>query len=308
MPSSILGALLFDRKPKVPQYPLVDIPKEQLGAISENIKALPTLEDLATRIDKFSADELEAQLERALPGYKSLVAQGTANVKAMAAGKVPEDVQQRLQQYYAEQGIATGTSGAGFNLGNLMGAFGRTSYDIMTQGQSALQSWLNESQRRAPVWDFTSMFVTPQQRINVKLQENQMLFQRNWLANKIKAMPEGWESAVKGLLDWVSNTGASVVSMGIGGAMGGGGIGGMMGGGGGGGSAPYSSMFSGMNTNYGMSPYDVGPAGSPANAGYSIGPGGTYSYGSPVTSTDIGPGTGAGPDDFSNWWKTQGGF
>ena len=252
MPSSILGSLLFDKKPKVPGYPTVDIEKEQQAAIDQNAAALPSLEALGSSINSYNSDQINQQLERAMPGWHALQNRGTADINSMLGGEVPEDVKHNLERYMAARGVATGVSGSGFNTGNTLGAYGKTSYDIMSQGLSTARAWLADAERRAPVWDFTSMFVTPQQRISTKLQENQMIFQRNWLAAKIKAMPEGWQTAVKGLLDWISNTGASVVSAYAGGAMGGGGgmsgIGSMMGGGGGSKSSNYSDQFAGMTT------------------------------------------------------------
>jgi hypothetical protein len=297
MPSSILGALLFDRKPKVPQYPQVDIEKEQAAAIAGNRASLPGLEALGADINKYTADQLDAMLERAMPGYKGLIAKGTENIGSFLRGQIPEDVARVIGRSAAEQGIATGTSGSELARKGLVENLGLTSLDLTSRGLNSTLAWMADAERRSPVFDFTSMFITPQQRIAVKLQENQMIFQRNWLANKIKAMPEGWESAVKGLLDWISNTGASVVSMGIGGAMGGGAGGGMMGGGGGGGSTPsYSQQFSTLNT---AAPTASAPP--PSSSGYAPA---NWSNPTPVTPA-YQPGN-ANPPGTSDYFKFGG--
>lgn len=234
--ASIAHALLSD-KPKVPRYPRVDIEKEQQDAISGNIDSLPILQKLAAQTNEFNASQIETQLERAIPGYRNLVNQGTENVSSMLSGELPEDVSRLLKQRAAEAGVALGTSGSQFNKYDELRNLGLTSLDLTQRGLDAANRWIASAQSRSPVMDVTSMFVTPQQRIQTKLSENANIFQRNWLKAKVDAIPEGWEAALITLADNIEEMGSSVLSMYAGGAMGGGGGGGgsPMGGGGSGG-------------------------------------------------------------------------
>lgn len=235
---------LLTEKPKVPQYPLVDIEKEQKSAIEGNISNLPIMEQLASSVNKFASDQIEQQMERAMPGYRQLVNKETANIASMSRGELPEDVSRLLQQRSAEAGVALGTSGSQHNKYDELRNLGLASLDITNRGLDAATRWIASAQTRSPTVDVTSMFVTPQQRISAKLQENANVFQRNWLAAKVKAIPSGGKAALITLFDNIEEIGSSVLKMYAGGAMGG-----AMGGGGGGGSSsapPVGDAWQGM--------------------------------------------------------------
>lgn len=240
--ASMMHALLSE-KPKVPQYPLVDIQEEQKLAIEGNIANLPIMQQLASSTNRFVADQIEQQMERTLPGYRGIVNKGTEQVASMMRGELPEDVSRLLKQRSAEAGIALGTSGSQHQKFDELRNLGLASLDLTQRGLDAATRWIASAQSRSPTVDVTSMFVTPQQRIGVKLQENANIFQRNWLAAKVKAIPDGGKAAVITLFDNIEEMGSSVLSMYAGGAMGGGG-----GGGGGGSAPPISDSWMGMNT------------------------------------------------------------
>lgn len=239
---SALGALLFDRKPKVPQYPTVDFGKElKLGA-QEAIGAMPDIERLGSEYNRYALSEFQKLMEAQYPGYSRIMGEGTKNIESMVKGEIPEDVRAQIERTTAQRGVAAGISGSGLEGAGLTRSLGLTSLDISSRGLQGAQSWLVN---RAPQFDPASMLVSPTFRIQAKLKENEMKFQRDWLANKIKAMPEGWEQAVQGYLDSWAQTNTDITEQWVrmysspGGGMGGGGGGGMgggrMGGGGGGG-------------------------------------------------------------------------
>lgn len=218
--ASMMHALLSE-KPKVPKYPTVDITEEQKLATEGNIANLPIMQQLASETNRFASAEIEKQMERMLPGFRNLVNKGTANVASMMRGELPEDVSRLLRQRSAEAGIALGTSGSQRQKFDELRNLGLASLDLTQRGLDAATRWIASAQSRAPTVDVTSMFVTPQQRIAVKLQENANIFQRNWLASKVKAIPEGGKAALITLFDNIEEMGSSVLSMYAGGAMGG---------------------------------------------------------------------------------------
>jgi len=226
--ASILSGLLTE-KPKVPRFVPLDISKIQGETVAENLANLPAIQDLAGKVNKLSQTELDKALEKALPGYKA----GAAGIASMLRGEVPQDVQTQLQRNVAEQGVARGTSGSQFDLANEYGTYGRTSYQIFQEGLGAAQRWL--AQTTAPRFDFTSMFISPQQQLAVKQNEQEQKWQRDWLAAKIKAIPSGWKAGLINLSNDVDSLGRSIISAYAGGALGG------AGGGGGGGSGPGPS-------------------------------------------------------------------
>lgn len=225
-------------KPRVPKFERIDFEQEQADAIAQNTAALPGLSALADQTNRISTDQLNAALERMLPGYGSMRNKVTENISSYLRGEIPKDVQQGIQRRAAEKGITTGTSGSQFDEFGELRNLGITSLELQQQGLNAAGRWLESIASRTPTFNITSMFISPQERIAVKQQENQFKFQRDWLRNQIKAVPWGVEGWAINLADRIESIGYQVVSSYAGGATGGGG---MMGGGGGGGGQQQSN-------------------------------------------------------------------
>lgn len=236
MAGSIAGAFLSGEKPRIPEYSYVDIGHEQVGAVRDNLRALPLLQTLTSRVNEFSADELAKNLERVFPGYGQILAKGTETLQSQMRGEIPEDVARAVSQASAEKSRAGGYSGSGFGDSLEARDLGLTSLDIINRSLSTAERWMNSALARAPQFDHTRMFISPQERINVKLFENSKRFERDLMKARVDAMPEPWETALKNLFDNVEESGQAALGAYAGGQMGGGGMGG--GGGGGGGSSP----------------------------------------------------------------------
>lgn len=235
MAGSIATALWFSGdKPKIPAYPLVDIEGEQKASINQNLQALPKLQTLATRINDFQSDEIMRLLEKNLPGFSNMLREGTETIQSQLRGEIPEDVARNVSRNALERSRAGGYAGSEFS-GNLEARdLGLTSLDITNRALGYAERWMAQAAARTPTFDFTRMFISPQERINIKLRENEQVFSRNMLHNRIKALPSNEERAAGAFFDNVEELGQSALGAYAGGAMGGGGSG-MMGGGGGGG-------------------------------------------------------------------------
>ena len=281
MASALTTAFFSGGKPKIPEYPLVDIAGEQTAAVKENRSSLPGIENLASRVNAFSSAELMKQLEKALPGYGALLAKGTETIGSQLRGEIPEDVSRAISQATAERSRAGGYAGSEVGRNLTARDLGLTSLDITNRGLASAERWLAQAQSRAPLFDFTSMFVTPAQRISVKLQENANVFNRNLLKARIDALPSPAEAAAGQFFDTIEETGRSVLMMYAGGQMGG--MGGM-GGGGGGGSVKPNRTFDvggGYVGSQGLSP------GASEGGSFYNDTSGTYDMNSGVQSYDL---------------------
>lgn len=223
MAGSIAGAFLSGDKPKIPEYPLVDIGQEQVGSVRDNLRALPLLQQLTSRVNEFSSDEMIKQLERAFPGYGSILAKGTEIIQSQMRGEIPEDVSRAVSTSAAEKSRAGGYSGSGFADSLEARDLGLTSLDIINRSLTTAERWMTQAAARAPQFDFTRMFISPQQRINVKLYENQQKFQRDLMKARVDALPEPWETALKNFFDNVEESGQAALGAYAGMQMGGGG-------------------------------------------------------------------------------------
>ena len=89
--------------------------------------------------------------------------------------------------------------------------------------QHGLANFQSTFAPKSPLMDVTSMFFTPQQRLQFAFQGRESQFQRNLLAEQVAAAPDPATAALGREIDRFFNTAASFGMMAAGGGMGGGG-------------------------------------------------------------------------------------
>lgn len=231
--SSIAGTLIRgDTRPKVPDFIPIDITEEQLRAIAGNQANLQRASELGADTNEQLALQWNDQLERMMPGYGAMLAKGTENVMAGLRGELPEDVVNLIARNSAEAGVVSGTSGSEFNKFGKLRNLGLTSLDMTQRALSSSAQWLQSATARTPFMDFREMFMTPMQRIETEKWNKSMKWNRDWLHNQIRALPNQYQEAAAGFFDTVEETGRNFL-VGWAGQQAGGGGGGGAGGGGG---------------------------------------------------------------------------
>ena len=227
------AAMSAGKKVKVPTFQRVNTEKEQEAAIKQNIASLQSGTELATKTTSAEQNILEQQLRRAIPGYDQLISQASQNIGAGLRGELSPEASRNVQRYSAAQAISRGYRG-GSEAGlfgavkNYAGAMEARQNQALAQAQSFIQQ--QRTTGMAQPFSVSSMFITPTQRINLSLQENQFQYQRDMAAAQVAAQPDPMMAAIGGSL---SNIGGMAFGSGMGGMMGGGGGGGGQGGGGG---------------------------------------------------------------------------
>lgn len=240
MPKTIAGALVgqalgaFGKKPVIPELPTLDTAKVQREAVAGNIAALPGLETLATSVNTFAQSEISRMLETALPGFGAGLSRATATANALARGEIPEDVSAQVQNRSAARSLGGGFGGTGMARALTARDLGLTSLSLQSEGMNRLLGLGGFARQTFPTFDFTTAFLTPQQKLTFDRQQNLDQFNRQLLANQVAAAPDPNDVALAEALDNFFETWKNVGMGMLGGGMGGGG-GGMMGGGGGGG-------------------------------------------------------------------------
>lgn len=127
------------------------------GAIHSNIGNLAGIYGLTTGIDPLQARMGAEAFTQNVPGLAE-----------RARGEVPEDVINELLQAAAERGIMTGSPGGpGANAAYLR-SLGLTSLGLQTESGREIESGIS----RAPLFDPSSMFVTPAQQQEAQLAQN----------------------------------------------------------------------------------------------------------------------------------------
>lgn len=225
---AVAGALIgdalgsFGRKPDIPQLPAIDPSRVQAETIAANKDQLPQLEAIGKQVNQFNLDQQLGMLSQALnfvaPGQ---LQQAQGIVSSQLRGEVPADVQLQLQRRSAAQALLGGFGG-GSGIGRNLTArdFGLTSLGIMNQGLQNFGS-LASLAPRPQSFDITSMFFTPQQRLQSAFAERDAQFQRNLLAEQVAAAPDPATAALGREIDRFFNTAASFGMTAAGGAMGG---------------------------------------------------------------------------------------
>jgi hypothetical protein len=246
------AAMSAGKKVKVPTFQRVNTEKEQEAAIKQNIASLQSGTELATKTTAAEQTLLEQQLRRSIPGYDQLISQASSNIGSALKGEISQDVQSQLQRSAAGRALGGGFGG-GTGMGRNLSArdFGLTSMQIQNQGLAQAQNFIQQQRTfgMAQPFSVSSMFITPTQRINLSLQENQSQYNRDMAAAQVAAQPDPMMAAIGGSL---SNIGGMAFGSGMGSMMGGGGGGGGGQGGGGGG---------GFTINMGGGGYGVGGGG-----------------------------------------------
>ena len=231
---AVAGALIgnaigaFGKKPEIPVLPGINPNNVQAETIASNAQNLPGLQQMAGEINAFNVKQNLGQLSQALefiaPGQ---LAQAQGLVSSQLRGEVPADVAAQLQRRSAAQSLLGGFGGNS-GLGRNLSArdFGLTSMGIQQQGLANFSNLASMVPKTA-MFDLTSMFYTPQQRMNFAFQDREAHFQRDLLANQVAAAPDPGTAALGKEIDRFFNTAASVgMSYAGGGGMGGGGMGG----------------------------------------------------------------------------------
>lgn len=246
MASTTLGSLIglglgaFGSKPNVPQLTPIDPNAIQAQTVAGNIANFGDISKLATSVNQFNQQQLNALIDQALPGARQQIA---GNISSQLRGEVPADVQSAILRGTANRAVAGGFAGSGF-AGNLNArSLGLTSLGLINQGLSSAESWL--SRATAPQMDASSMFFSPQQRLGFAQQQQGLQFQRDVMAAGVAAAPDpGMAALAQGFDSDISRIQNAALSMG------GMAMGGMAMGGGMGGSGMGMSGYGGFGSNF----------------------------------------------------------
>ena len=171
-----LGAAgsLLSKGPKIPTYEKVDQATEQGAAISSNLASFDKSRQLAEQTSAADQEILMANLERAMPGYGSLIGGAGGAIGSMIAGRLPIADQFMKMRQSAEGGVTGGISGsqAGRNL--VARDLGLSQMDLMQRGVQMLNPLLStvRSTAVANPMGVGASFITPQQWTQNAISEN----------------------------------------------------------------------------------------------------------------------------------------
>ena len=227
------GDKVFGTKPKVAEYTPTDLGAESKRAVESNIANMP---------------EIQALLEKILPGYGDMIKQGSKNTLSLLKGEIPQDVQDSIKRTSAFKALSGGYGGSGMAKALTARDFGRTSMDLMHEGGNSAQRWAGISQgANAP------FIVTGAQQGEMTMKNNLYKQAVDQFKFNVDAAPD---PSAAGIFNLQTALGSMAASFGMGSAMGG-----MKSGGAGGGSMSGAGVNAREN-------YGSGPAQNTDNLAY----------------------------------------
>lgn len=233
---------------KVPTAPRVDTTKAAREATIGNIRNMDEIANLATKANDLSSNQFLTMMEKLIPGFSKISGTIADSIKSRVSGELPSDTRRLISQAAAEKGIARGTTGSEFDDFGELRDLGLTSLQISKEGFDAANRWIAAMASGAPQFNFSSMFVTPAQRIATQQWNETNRFNRQFLKNQISMLPSNLEMGAAQGMDNVATLLMTYAQMGMGGM---GGAGGAAGGAAAGGAAGGAAGSMGASAGFG---------------------------------------------------------
>lgn len=186
---------LYGRKVVVPDYPELDDAQEE--ATRFNTNRLPDITELGSKVNAFNQDELERMLRHAIPNLTEINEGVGDSLASMVRGQLPKDVADLIERKSAEKAVGGGFTGSGMHRNMSARDLGLTSLELTQRGISSAERWISSARQSqtAPLYDVTSMFVSPAQQFAAK----EGKYQRDLYAAQMEAAPDpgkrgAWDS------------------------------------------------------------------------------------------------------------------
>jgi hypothetical protein len=191
------GASVFGTKPGVADYTPTDLGVEAKKATTENLANMP---------------EIEALLNKILPGYTDMVKEGSKSTLSLLRGEVPQDVQDQIRRNSAFQSLSSGFGGSGMSKNLTARDLGLTSLDLIGKGENSAQRWAGLTE--GAVSPFS---VTAKEQGDQTMKNNLYKQATEQFRNNVLAAPD---PASAGLFNTIATIGGTAASLGIGSALG----------------------------------------------------------------------------------------
>ena len=218
----LLGSFLGGR-PETTTLAPISAQGEQQRAITGNISALPSIENLASQYNQFNVDQTNRMLGASDP-YANQIATNLSRTRLdWSRGILGKDVADQVQNLTASRAVSGGFGGSGMQDATLARNFGLTSMGLQQQAQTSEQSWLQSANSIYGPGQFNtaSMMFTPQNQVAFATDQQAKQFQADYVENQWKFYDSPGQRFSR-FEDQVQESMGSLMG-GIGGAMGGGG-------------------------------------------------------------------------------------
>lgn len=191
------GTAVFGSKPGVADYTPLDLGAEASKATKENIA---------------NSGDIQALLEKILPGFGEMVSQGSKNTLSLLKGEIPQDVQDAVKRQSAYKAFKGGYGGSQMSNALTARDLGLTSLDLTGRGENSAQRWAGIAE--GAVAPYT---ITAGQQADTTMRNNLYKQAVDQFKFNVAAAPD---PSAAGLFNLTSAIGSTAASFGMGSAMG----------------------------------------------------------------------------------------
>lgn len=188
---------VFGTKPGVAEYTPTDLGAEAKKAVAVNTANMP---------------EIQALLEKILPGWDAMTKQGSKNTLALLRGELPQDVQDKVRRNSAFRAFSGGYGGSGMAKALTARDLGRTSLDLMQVGENSAQRWAALTQ--GSVAPYT---IRADQQADATFKNNLYKQATEQFKYNVIAAPDPGAAGMFNTISTIAGTAASFGTMGMGG-------------------------------------------------------------------------------------------
>lgn len=231
---------LWENKPEVPDFHWTDLVQQQLQTAEGNLQSLELGEQIGSDVNDFMRGE-RAKTLAGVPGLDDLETQTVDNLKRWLSGELGDDLTSTVQRGANARAFSGGYQGSGMGRNLEARDLGLTGLQLQQSAVPLAGQYMSGAtgRRAIPEWNPASMFINPMAAAEFNARQSNQMFNRDWLAERIKNQPEPWQQSIMDSTAAASAAGDQLLMSYAGMAMGS--PGGMMGGSGGGGGSNWGS-------------------------------------------------------------------
>lgn len=226
LPQIIGGLLMKGDKPDVPSFKAISTTDEMRKAIEGNQANFGRASKLASDVNAANQEQMLAMFRNAIPGFDKIQGLQSDVIQSQLKGEIPQSLVDLIQNSTAANALSRGVGGSGFQANLFKSGLVREGLAQTQRGLDSAARWIGQTASFSlpNMFNIGSMFVTPQQRIEVATHDRDFKFQRDWLKSQIRAAPDPTLSAIGGAIvktdDQLMSVASSVLGAAAGGALG----------------------------------------------------------------------------------------
>jgi hypothetical protein len=234
---------LIKTKVKVPRFTPITGGQAVEGTLSDLETYLPRASEATRRINAENQGQLDQQFASKIPGLSEIEATIARNIQAQLSGELPPDVASQVARRSNARAVEGGYGGSEFGENLVARDLGLTSLQLSQTGFTNALNWISNvrANRTAPILSPTTMFLSPEQRLQLMVGERDREMNRDYLSNQLKAA-QSWQTSLGNQFSNLDQVLSSAASS-YGGSM----LGGVASGSFGGGGVPRASPMAGVD-------------------------------------------------------------